>query len=75
MLRKTLIALASTVAIAAVAIAPNIASARGGGGGAGFSGGGHGGGHGGLDLGTAQPSYNCTHWYWPEEGLCLLIPP
>jgi Spy/CpxP family protein refolding chaperone len=66
MLRKTLIALTSAVVIAALAVVPNVASARGGGGGhfGGFSGG-HGGGHshGGLDLGTAQPAYNCTHWY------------
>jgi hypothetical protein len=42
MLRKTLIGLAGAVAISVVAIAPNLASARGGG----HGGGGHGGGHG-----------------------------
>jgi hypothetical protein len=69
MLRKTLIALAGAVAISAVAIAPNLASARGGGhggghgghGGHGFHGGGHfhGGGFGFYGGPAYSGGYNC----------------
>jgi hypothetical protein len=65
MLRKTFIAIATTAAIgAAVALAPAVASARGGGGG-GHGGGGHGGGgHGGGGHGSRLWYGRRTRYEW-----------
>ena len=67
MIRKTMLAIAATVALGAAALAPTAASAKYLGGGHGFHGGFHGGfGWRGVGITVVDPGVSCLQYRWVE---------